>query len=289
MAEFHWDAWADAGPADWFYKGRAFRTAMAGVGIDGSNPTETWSINEVHGGVRNDPDMRTKVEALVNGLYDKNVHPAAMAGSASFESTGSGSNGTVGYKNACKQLFLAEQFWGDVKAKLRHVTWQTYGAPADFAVAGSPLSRRRQRLQDYLFHPVRLLWDGPPRTKDAYGAHYKYAPAVNAYWDDPDGTSVYGTAGLDLGNMSKFVRLQVEAVRERAVTGPAYANEKIWLVWNESPERPAGETELLAGNVASAIESAFGPGAVTICASRTCDPVLPDAAFKAGWGPFGSW
>jgi hypothetical protein len=93
---------------------------------------------------------------------------------------------------------------------------EVYGDVRNFAVPGTPISTRRDYLNDYLQHKLVLANAGPPTIETARSyLRSAYSPLANAAWARESG---YGWTLVPADQMADYVSSQVYALRYFSAT-----------------------------------------------------------------------
>ena len=102
-------------------------------------------------------------------------------------------------------------FWTDMSAYVSDFSQENYADIRSYAVAGVPLPTRRDLLNDYLQHELRLPVTGPDTAAAARGYLLAaYSPLANAAWRWDFG---FGWTMMAVDQMQDFVSAQTYALR----------------------------------------------------------------------------
>ena len=294
LAEFNWTAWSKAAPANanWYAKGVTFRRRMASAGY---NPSlgDSWAVNELSSAVRSKPAARAKVRDALRGLFTGPRGSPPMMGLA-FNIGGTQTNRNLGRYKAQMQSWLADAaFWTAVTPYVAWWSQEAYTSCSAVCVGSAIVALRSSHVNDFVEHPAKLAFAGPPATAAARALFDRsYFPLMTAYWNDARG---YGNNRIPADVMQKLVSLQVYAARAWAARYP-YPDGRIGFAWNE---HPAGATpaqvQALATRLARAIQAAYGDGGLAgrACgasgAFTLCKPAVQGATFNEAWKIFETW
>jgi hypothetical protein len=178
---------------------------------------------------------------------------------------------------------------------------ENYGDVRSYAVAGIPLPTRRDLLNDYLEHDVRLAATGPDTAataRDHLGA--SYSPLANAAWG---WDSAFGWTMVALDQMQDFVSAQTYALRYDAAAR-GVVEDRLGFAWAPrnafglSSSEFAAQTAALLDRLAVAVHDSGlplvaddpGVGACGLPAQNAwCVRELPGASVSDGWAPFNVW
>ena len=292
LAEFNWTAWSKVTSASWYSKGVTFRRRMASSGY---NPAlgDSWAVNELSSAVRSKVAARTKVREALRGLFRGPPRSAPMMGAAFTIGATQRLVNFGPYKAQTESWLVDAGFWSAVTP---YVAWwgqEAYTRCSSVCVASAKIAVRSSHINDFVEHPAKLAFVGPPAAAAARSLFDRsYFPLMTAYWNDPRG---YSDNRVSADVMQKFVSLEVYAARSWAARNP-YPDGRIGFAWNE---HPAGATpaqvQALATRLARAIQIAYGDGGN---ASRACSPTgaftlckaaVQGASFNEGWRTFETW
>jgi hypothetical protein len=213
LAEIHWTAWskwvASTG-SSWYAAGVEARHRMAQAGFDVA-AGDTWAVNEFPSSVRTGVgSARANARELVRGLHDGDgARPTR--GVVFIVGVGQ-STGNVSVYQTNLQNWLADMaFWSDMSAYVSDWSQEVYGDFRKYAVPGTPITLRRDYLNDYLQHPLVVAGAGPPTIELARSyLGPAYSPLASAAWQWESG---YGWTMIPVDDMRAFVSAQVYALR----------------------------------------------------------------------------
>jgi hypothetical protein len=292
LAEFNWGRWAKVAPASWYSKGVTFRRRMAAAGY---NPAlgDSWAINELSSAVRSKPAARVKVREAMRGLFTGPRGSPPLMGAAFTINMAHRLRNFAPYKGQIESWLADAGFWTAVTP---YVAWwgeEAYTSCSLVCVAGAKVAVRSSHVNDFVQHPPRLAYAGPPATIAARSLFDRsYFPLMTAYWNDKKG---YGNNRISRDAMQKLVSLEVYAARSWAGRYP-YPDGRLGFAWNEHPAGASpADVQALATRLARAIQAAYGDGGTAgkACsptgAYTLCKPAVRGAAFNEGWKTFESW
>lgn len=291
LAEFNWTGWSRVKPANWYSKAVIFRRRMAAAGYD---PTrDSWAVNELSSAVRAKPTARAKVRNALRGLYTGPRGSPPLMGAAFVIGMGQTRPNVDRYKAQVESWLVDGPFWSAVTP---YVAWwgqETYVSCSKVCVAGQKVAVRSTHVNEFVEHPARLAYAGPPTTLPARTLFDRsYFPLMTAYLADTGG---YGGNAISPDTMQRLASLEVYAARAWAGRNP-YPDGRLGFAWNEHPPgvTPA-QLKALATRIAQAIQGAYGDAgtAAKACGSPTaytfCRPSVRGASFTSVWTRFGSW
>jgi hypothetical protein len=299
MAEIHWTTWqrwVRATGQTWYDAGIEARRRMAAAGYD-VGLGDTWAVNEFPSSVRRDlGTARDDARMFVRGLHDGDGRPAQ--GAVFVIGVMHGTADASLYKSTLKGWFADTGFWREMQASVRFWAQEVYGDARRWGVPGASGEVRRDYLNDFLQHAVKLASVAPAR----YGAARNFllrahTPIANAGWQWPTGL---GWTMVTAGQMQHFVSAQTYALRNFAADRPG--PDQFGFAW--APNNPGlmpsrqftAESGALLDRLGAALSESgtvaqFDEGA-TACLSRGldwCSADVEGASFTNAWGIFSAW
>lgn len=273
---------------------------------------ETWAFNElteeilenatVVDGPLAGKSARAEVLEFMRGLYDGAAGMPKARGIVFNVSPRSDVTDLAAYKEDLQSWLEDGPFWTELDIYADFFGHEVYASSLNWGVAGVPLARRAQYLNDY-FHHMTILADAGPEGIAAARDFLRrtYVPLANAAWPHP---MIGDTNLLSAEAMSQFISTQVYAVRHYANSHPhASPQGRIGFGWapieefDEHGYTPEGR-DLIVARLASAIHEAseegtnsqmgacLSPGEQFWCVG---DVVHPKAELNDAWKTFMSW
>jgi hypothetical protein len=299
MAEIHWTTWQrwvrDTG-GTWYDAGVEARRRMAAAGYDVALG-DTWAVNEFPSSVRRDlGTAREDARLFVRGLYDGDGH--RVRGAVFVIGVMHGTTDASLYKSTLKGWLADTAFWREMRQTVRFWGQEVYADARRWGVSGASTLYRRDNLNDFLQHAVRLSSVAPAR----YGAartflSTAYTPIANAGWQWPRGL---GWTMISADQMEGFVSAQTYALRKYAAQRPD--PEQFGFAWapNNATGLAATDFTTATGGLLDRLGAALaesGGYAITdegsaACLSDGMDFCTGDvagAAFTDAWRIFSVW
>jgi hypothetical protein len=272
MAEIHWATWQrwvrDTG-LTWYDAGVEARRRMAAAGYD-VGLGDTWAVNEFPSSVRRDlGTARDDARMFVRGLHDGDGR--RVQGVVFVIGVMHGTSDASLYKSTLKGWFADVGFWREMQQSVRFWAQEVYGDARRWGAAGTSTLYRRDTLNDFLQHAVKLASVAPAR----YGAvrNYlsrAYTPIANAGWQWPAGL---GWTMVSADQMQRFVSAQTYALRNFAGQRPTPDNFGFAWAPNNATSIPTkqftAETGQLLDRLGAAL-SESGGDAITDQGSAAC-------------------
>jgi hypothetical protein len=294
-----WREWVLADPARTFYGGGVeARRRMAQRGLDVTNG-ETWALNELSTEILEDvPGRREEILEFLRGLYDGLPGMPKARGIVFNLFPRATETQLAGYKADLKAWLTDEPFWRGLDAYVDVFAQEVYASALNWGVAGVPLARRAEYLNDYFFHVTELAEDGPGEIEAARTfLRRTYLPLANASWPHP---GIGDTHLISAETMGHFVSTQVYAIRHYANAHPHTAPQgRIGFGWAPNPGdggyTPEGR-DLIRQRLASAIHEAYEQGGNS--QTGACGPPgehvwcrgeVDNAWLNDAWKIFESW
>ena len=214
IAEFNitgWTSWVAAGNGTWYDAGVEMRNRMTAAGFD-VNAGDIWGVNEFSSAVRRgDGTARADMRDLLRGLATAGGSGPFVEGVVWTVGIGQPTADLTTYKTNLKGWLQDAGFWSDVNQYVRFWSQEVFGDMRNWAVPGSDLSTRRDRLVDYNEHTSVLSEVSPPELSDMKATiRTTDAPLANGSWAWASG---YGNTVGPLAQMQAFVSSQVYALR----------------------------------------------------------------------------
>ena len=264
---------------------------MAAAGYDPAR--DTWAINELSTALRTKPLARTKAREAMRGLFTGPRGSPPQQGAVFIVGTGQRLRNFAPYKAQLEGWLADTAWWAAVSP---YVAWwgqEAYATCRLVCVPGSKIADRSRRVNEFVQHPARLAFAGPPQATPARALFDRgYFPLMTAYWQDLKG---YGGNRIPLPQMQAFTSVEVYAARAWAIRNP-YPDGRLGFAWNEHPPGVgADQVQALATRLAQSIQAGYGDGGtVTKACGPTgayawCRAALRGARFNAGWATFASW
>jgi hypothetical protein len=301
LAEIHfatWTRWVQSTGSSWHTAGVTARERMAAAGFDVALG-DTWALNELTSAVRRgDGSARANIREFLRGLYEGDgTRPTR--GAALVIGFGQRTSDVSVYQNTLQGWLADTAFWADMATYVSDWSQEVYGDLRSHAVAGSPVSVRREYLNDYLQHKLVLSGAGPPEIEAARAyLGEAYSPLANGAW--PRETA-WGWTMVPWEQMAAYVSAQVDAMR--AFSGMAGQARDHWgFAW--APRNTTGlpnadfvaQTGQILDRMAAAIRDSSGgldPETLVTGACGTDDTLcavdLAEAAHNGAWRSFRAW
>jgi hypothetical protein len=304
LAEIHmttWGQWVTANGSTWRAAGVEARRRMAAAGYDVASG-DTWAVNEFSSAVRRgDGSARTNAREFVRGLYEGDGTVPQARGVVFTTGVSQRTPDLSTYKTNLQGWLQDAAFWTDMGAYVSDFSQENYADVRSYAVAGVPLPTRRDLLNDYLQHELRLAATGPDAVAAARAyLQAAYSPLANAAWGWDFG---FGWTMAALDQMQDFVSAQTYALRYDSA-GRGGGDDRWGMAW--APRNAFGlttadftaQTGALLDRLAAAVrDSALasvpgdpGVGACGLPAQNAwCLRELAGASVSDGWAPFNVW
>jgi hypothetical protein len=299
LAEISTHGWADwvaaDGGRDWYQAGVEARRRMAAANFDVTQG-DSWIVNELSSAVvRGLGHARADIRELVRGLHDGDGGPPVKGGVFTMLMLGQVTSSFPTYKAYLEDWYRDTPFWNDMAAYVSDWSQELFGDIRRYAVEGSSLLERRDALDDYLQHMLRLANAGPDDISAARDfLRSAYSPLANAAWQYD---AAFGWTAVPYEQMQDYVSAQTYALRSfSARSGAGF--DHFGFAW--SPKAPPGmsasqfamESDALADRLAAALRDSAS-SAEGACApsgeNLWCSTTVADAAFDPAWKTFASW
>jgi hypothetical protein len=302
MAEFHlatWTRWVASTGSSWHTAGVTARQRMAAAGYDVAQG-DTWVFNELSTAVRRGTgNARSNVRELLRGLYEGDGSRPTR-GAVFAVGFGQRSSDVSAYQTTLQNWLSDNAFWTDMATYASDWVQEVYGDVRSFAVPGSPLSARRDAMNDYLQHKLLLAGAGPSTIETARSfLGSTYSPLANAAWERDTG---YGWTMVPAEQMAAYVSAQVYALRHFSATSgqPRDHWGFAWAPRNGTAMSPAdfaASTSLVLDRLAAAIRASGTPSSAdpggAACGppgqNVFCSGDLPGATLSTQWASFRTW
>jgi hypothetical protein len=303
LAEFHWTTWsrwvASTG-STWYDAGVEARRRMAEAGFD-VGAGDTWVVNEFPSTVRTGAgSARTNAREVVRGLYE-GAGSRHARGVVLIVGIGQQTNNVSVYQTNLQNWLADQAFWTDMSTYVSDWSQEAYGDVRRYAVPETPITTRRDYLNDYLQYTGVVARAGPPTIELARtflsGA---FSPVANAAWQWDSG---YGFTNVSVDTMKSFVSAQVYALRSFSVA--AGLPQDHWgFAWQprNTAALPAtdfaSQTGAILDRLGAAIRDSAQPVDPNDPGSGACGPPgqdlycegdLEGAQFTELWKSFRSW
>jgi hypothetical protein len=299
LAEIHfttWNRWVAETGNSWHTAGVTARDNMAAAGFDVA-AGDSWVVNELNSAVRRgDGNARANVREFVRGLYEGDGTQPTR-GAAFVIGFGQQAADVSVYQNTLQHWLADSAFWTDMSKYVADWSQEVYGDVRSHAVAGSPVSTRREHLNDYLQHKLVLASAGPAEVEPARSyLREAHSPLANAAWQYD---ASFGWTAVPAEGMAAYVSGQVNALRNfSALSGQAQDH---WgFAW--APNNPTGvpsgdfaaQTGLVLDRMAAAIRDSGNvepdPGSSACGAgSVACAVDVAGARHSESWRAFRTW
>jgi hypothetical protein len=297
-----WSNWVAANGASWHDAGVEARRRMATAGYDvGSG--DTWAVNEFSSAVRRgDGAARANARELVRGLFEADGALPQARGVAFTTGVSQRTPDLSTYKANLQGWLQDSAFWSDMSAYVSDFSQEMYADTRSYAVPGVPLASRRELLNDYLQHDLRLAASGPDTTAAARSyLQAAYSPVANAAWQWDTG---FGWTMAALDQMQDFVSAQTYAMRFDGATARGGGVDRWGFAW--APRNALGlsaaeftaQTGALIDRLAAAVHDSAattvpGDPGVGSCGpagqNLWCVRELAGASVSDLWRPFNVW
>jgi hypothetical protein len=295
LAEIHmtsWAGWVSQNGGNWYAAGQEARRRMDDAGYDVALG-DTWAVNELSSAVRRgDGAARANAREFMRGLFDGSGLPD-VRGAVFIVGVGQGTLDLSTYKANLQGWLADAPFWQDMAAYVEDWSQELYGDLRNYAVPGSPLTARRDALNEYLQHELTLARAGGDFAATARSfLEAAYSPLANAAWQ---WDSAYGWTAAGVDQMQHFVSAQTYALRH-ADAAAARARDHWGFAWapRNGTAMPPGDFTAQTGAIlerlgAAIRDSASGEPGLGACSSGWCAGEIPGAWFNAAWSTFAVW
>jgi hypothetical protein len=273
---------------------------MAAAGY-GSEPGESWAINEFSSAVRRGLGVaRENMRAFVRGLYEGAPGMEPLPGVVFVIGLGQTTEDTGSYRETLKEWLADEPFWSDMDRYVRFWAQETYADARNWGV-DAPRNTRAEYMNDFLHHVAVLADAGPDSIATARDfLRRKHVPLANAAWPWDFG---FGWTMISVEQMQSFVSSQAYAIRHFAGSHPHRAPaERIGFAYAPRPRPTFPLPQLNEGTgrildrLASALHESYDEGGSSqtgACGPAGehvwCDATVAGATFNAAWQLLGSW
>jgi hypothetical protein len=299
LAEIHmvtWGRWVTSTGSTWHQAGVEARRRMAAAGYEVARG-DTWAVNELNSAVRRgDGAARANAREFLRGLYEGEATPAK--GIAWIVGVGQRTPDVTAYKVNLQRWLEDAAFWSEIGTYVSDWSQEVYGDVRSYAVAGSPLDLRRDRLNEYLQHELALARAGPDVVAAARTfLQATYSPLANAAWQWDLG---YGWTVVGADEMKDYVSAQIYSLRQSG-TALGAAEDRWGFAWapRNATAIPSGDftlhTGLLLDRLAVAIRDSAetSTGGIGACGPPGqlvwCNRAIDGAAFTDVWRSFSTW
>ena len=303
MAEVHfatWTRWVASTGNSWHAAGVAARANMAAAGYDVALG-DTWALNELTTAVRRgDGNARANVREFIRGLYEGDGSRPTK-GAVLVIGFGQRTGDVSVYQYTLQNWLADTAFWTDMAAYVTDWSQEVYGDLRSHAVAGVPVSTRREYLNDYLQHKLVLASAGPSTIEPARAyLREAYSPLANGAWPRE---SAWGWTMAPVDQMSAYVSAQVNAMRWFSATS-GQSRDHWGFAWAPTNANGlsladfAAQTGQILDRMAAAIRDSgevvepANPGSGA-CGppgqDRLCAGDLADARHTEAWRGFRTW
>jgi hypothetical protein len=292
MAEFHFTTWNQKRLAEglsWKEIGAQFREEMLAKGFC-VEAGDTWAINEAPSTLRREASFRAGFAELLEGLAEGRPGMPLAKGAVFVVGFGHRSENVSVYKTNIKATLQDAALWTRANNAVRFWGQETYVDATHTCIADANQADRRRRVNQYAMHVHRLSVAAP----DAAGVNTAqsflgraYVPVVNAVWDAAPERG-YGDTRVSLTQMDRFIRMQVDAIRNYASANAA-PDGRIGFAF--ASYHDPQEWQALGESIASAVGAAYGEGGVAAdaCGDAGCTCTKSGAAENPLWAAFSTW
>jgi len=315
LAEFHfaaWDAWRKARGLTLGDAAHEFLKRVHACGYDFSRG-ETWSLNEMHSGVRRNngesrPNMRLLLNTLAAGVPD--MPPSR--GIVWVIGVGQNTTNVSGYKPQLQEWLQDAPFWADIARDVSVFGQEAYPDMRFWGVADTSRNDRTRNLSLFLEHPLLLAEAGPAGVATAIEfLEQAYVPLASAAWPYKSG---FGFTAASDDQMKRFIAEQTYAVKHFSESRPHTAPDgRFAMAWApdntcKDPNPPhatipcinpvlfAKLTDGILERLASSIHQAYEQGGGSPAGAcgppgdhSWCSAEIPEAAFNPLWQTFPDW
>src|SRR5262245_35716466 len=214
LAEIHlatWAQWVSTNATTWHAAGLEARRRMAAAGYDVATG-DTWAVNEFSSAVRRgDGAARANGREFVRGLFEGDGSVPRARGVVWTTGVSQRTPDLSTYKANLQGWLQDAAFWTDMSAYVSDFSQENYADTRSYLVPGVPLPTRRDLLNDYLQHELRLAATGPDSAALARAyLQAAYSPLANAAWG---WESAFGWTMAPIDQMQDFVSAQTYALR----------------------------------------------------------------------------
>ena len=288
-----WAKWVTANGKTWFDAGVEARARMATAGYDVSSG-DTWAINELKSNVLTDVGTsRADFREFLRGLYTGNGTPAQ--GLVFVADPLQITTDLSQYEGQLQDFFGDSPFWTDMSQYVRFWGQEVYADARLWGVGGADLSTRRDHLNDYLQHALRLAEAGPGGAAAARTfLEHAYTPVANAAWpqipNDAAGTG-FGYTNVSAPVMEAFIASQVDALRVFSAAATPSGADRFGFAWVPkavSGVPPAATFVELLDDLATAVHNSDTDPAGA-CTGTVCDGTVDGAYLSEAWKIFSAW
>ena len=306
MYEFNVTGWrdrfVDAGKGTWYEAGVEWRRRMNTALFDPVGG-DIWALNELGNATRtNTGPQRANMQEAVRGLYEGDGGPE-VKGLVWPIGVGQSTSDTSVYKGQLEPWYADAGFWSSMSQYVRFFSQEVYGDVRRWAVPGSDLTTRRDRLIDYIEHFDVLSEVTPPELADMKEyLRATDAPNANAAWAFQSG---FGYTYVPYEQMKAYVATQVYALRSYQARQAWRDVDSFGFAWSPSTvpswvtggvggaeyvSQTASILEQLAASIHASDAPSEDPGIGACGPDGTwCAADIDGATFNLTWRMFGTW
>ena len=317
MAELHfagWNAWWKANGKTPVDAGQEFLKKVYACGYDFARG-ETWSLNEMHSGVRrNVPGARDNMRLFLNTVAAGGFGVPASKGVVWTIGVGQNTVNVSDYKPQIQEWLQDAPFWEDMARDVSAWGQEVYADMRYWGVADTSRNERTTNLSGYLEHFLLLGENAPAAAQPALDfLEQTYFPLASAAWPWTSGSGFGNTAFSD-DQMKRFIAEETFAVKHFSLSRPQLAPDgRIAFAYAPgnnvcpNPDVPGTTkpcdaklfSQLTSGildRLASSIHQAYEQGGSSQAGAcgppgdhTWCSADIPNAAFNPLWLTFPQW
>ena len=303
MAELHfggWNAWWKKNNKTPREAGLEFVRKWRECGY--LQPGETWALNEMHSGIRNDvPGARANMIQFLDAVREA----SGDQGVAWIIGVGQNTTNVSEYKPASESWLADTTYWQAMSQDVSVWGQEAYSDMRYWGVGDASRHARTSNLSSYLEHPLLLAENGPSSISTALGyLEQTYVPLMSAAWQY---TSGFGNTLFPSVDMQRFVSEETFAVKHFSQTRPhAAPDARIAFAWSftnvcgtttcTDPATFSKGQDDLGDRIASAIRESYelGGGSQSGACGAPGDHVwctadISNAAFNPLWLEYPTW
>ena len=304
MAEINvggWTNWVADGNGTWLDAGAEARRRMDAAGYDIA-AGDIWALNELSMAVRQGTgSARNNMRQLIRGLFAGDGTMPTVTGLVWVTGIGQSTADVSTYKTNLKAWFQDADFWADMSEYVRFWSQEVYGDVRRWAVPGSDLDTRRDRLIEYVEHVSVLSEAAPPPLAELETfVRRTNAPLTNSAWAFQ---SAFGYTFVPSPQMQAYVASLTYAFRSSQGRAPWRSGDSFGFAWSPTNNPPpfdltqaeyvsqsAAILDQLAASIQASDELGADPG-IGACGpdAAWCAADIDGASFNPAWRIFGTW
>lgn len=282
-----WAAFIAGTGESWFQAGQDFRRLMPGAGFDVTKG-DTWALQELGsdvllGNASSRADMAEFIRGLATGDGGSAVEGLVFMTTPLHVSRDLGT-----YEQRLQAFFGDTLFWNAISPYVKFWAQETYADAREWGQPGLALDQRRDHLNDYFMHALRLADAGPGTAAAARAVLRRtYAPLGNIAWpkvpNEGAGTG-FGYTNVSTPLLKAFLSTQTYALRTSTP-------DRFGFAW--SPPTGVSDAVTIGDRLAAAIHDSDAGDASAACGSdlSACagDVDVQPFAPNPGWSTVAEW